>query len=396
MMQIKLNDNFKHLSENYLFSEIKRKRLEYELSHPLAKIIDLGIGDVSLPIPPSVSLAMSRAVFELSDKTTFRGYAPENGYQFLRDAISRHYYDDFKVSLSSDEIFISDGAKDDVSGLCDILGENEIVLPNPIYPVYKDSNLLLGRNINYVYATKENNFLPLPEDLAKKAAYIIYLASPNNPSGAVYSKKQLQKWVCFAAETGSLIIYDSAYEAYITDDSPHSIYEIEGAEKCAIEVASFSKNASFTGVRCSWSVLPSKLVSGGVSLNKLWKRRQATKTNGVSYISQKGAEAVFSPNGKAEIKNNIRYYLENSKIITRLLKEKNIFFTGGISSPYIWFECPFGLSSWELFDLLLNQAKVVGTAGEGFGEGGKNYFRLTAFADREDICEAVDRLEKIF
>lgn len=396
-MNINTNTNFNNIKQTYLFSEIAARVRAYEAEHPDAKIIRMGIGDVTLPLPEEVVNAMVKACQEMGVKETFRGYPPEYGYGFLRDAISIHYAD-LGVSIAPDSIFVSDGAKSDLGNLVDIFGNNPVIIPDPVYPVYVDSNTMSGNKITYINGTKENGFLPSPAELPEgdHKGSVIYLCSPNNPTGAVYDKKALTAWVDFAVSTGSLIIYDSAYEAFIAeDDIPHTIYEIPGAYECAIEVCSFSKFAGFTGVRCGWTVIPDSLKSGEVSIAALWKRRQATKFNGVSYPVQRAAEAALSDEGISACVKNINYYKENAKLITDLLNEKGIFYTGGSNSPYVWLECPEGVGSWEFFDKLLNEVQIVGTPGEGFGKGGDRYFRITAFGSRENTMEAVERLRNI-
>lgn len=396
-MNINTNTNFGNIKQTYLFSEIAARVRAYEAEHPDAKIIRMGIGDVTLPLPQKVVDAMVKACQEMGVKETFRGYPPEYGYGFLRDAISIHYAD-LGVSIDPESIFVSDGAKSDLGNLVDIFGNNDVIIPDPVYPVYVDSNTMSGNNITYINGTKENGFLPSPSELPSgdHKGSVIYLCSPNNPTGAVYDKKALTAWVDFAVSTGSLIIYDSAYEAFIAeDDIPHTIYEIPGAYECAIEVCSFSKFAGFTGVRCGWTVIPSSLKSGEVSITALWKRRQATKFNGVSYPVQRAAEAALSDEGIKACIKNINYYKENAKLITDLLDEKGIFYTGGSNSPYVWLECPEGCGSWDFFDKLLNEVQIVGTPGEGFGKGGDRYFRITAFGSRENTLEAVERLRSI-
>ena len=388
-MKIKLNENFGKIPENYLFSEIARRVDEQRHKNPSKKIISLGIGDVTLPLPECVSYAMSHAAMEMSIRDGFRGYGDTRGLLELRNAIAE-YYKTREILLSLDEIFISDGAKSDLGNLCDLFAENEIVICDPVYPVYLDSNLMSGRKIRFLNATSENGFLPLPENLPKNP-FIIYLCSPNNPTGAVYSREKLKTFVDFAIESGSLIIFDAAYESFISDNSlPHSIFEIEGARECAIEVCSFSKMAGFTGVRCGWTVIPNISV-----LNRLWARRQATKFNGVSYISQVGSIAALSPNGLKENAKNIAYYMENAHILADFLTKKGVFYCGGMHAPYLWLECPRNKSSWEFFDFLLSKACVVGTPGAGFGKNGEGFFRLSSFANRDDILEAVERLNGV-
>ena len=388
-MKIKLNENFEKMPENYLFSEVARRVEAQKRKNPNKKIISLGIGDVTLPLPERVSFAMSRAAAQMSTREGFFGYGDTRGLLKLRNAIVQ-YYKKREVLLHCDEIFISDGAKSDLGNLCDIFGDNEIVICDPVYPVYLDSNLMSGRKIRFLNATRENGFLPSPENLTEKP-FIIYLCSPNNPTGAIFSRKILQDFVDFARESGSLIIFDAAYESYVSDPAlPHSIFELESARQCAIEVCSLSKMAGFTGVRCGWTVIPSDS-----PLNKLWARRQATKFNGASYISQMGAIAALSPDGLLENDKNIAYYMENARILADFLSKKGIFYCGGIHAPYLWLECPCALSSWDFFDFLLTKADIVGTPGAGFGKNSEGYFRLSSFADRNDVFEAVERLNKL-
>lgn len=391
-MKIRLNDNFGRIKESYLFSDIAKKVNAYQAANPGKKIIRLGIGDVTLPLTPCVTRAMQKAVAEQSEKQSFRGYAPEYGYDFIRAAVS-DYYSRRGVSISADEIYVGDGAKSDLGNITDILGDNKILIPSPVYPVYVDSNLMCGREITLINADAENNFLPAPPE--GDTTYVIYLCSPNNPTGAVYTCEGLAEWINYALRTGSLIIFDSAYESYIDGDYPRSVYEIPGARECAIEINSLSKRAGFTGTRCGWTIVPEELESGGVKLGKLWARRQATKFNGVPYVVQRGAEASLSPEGEAECRELIGYYKKNAQIIASALELRGVWFTGGKNSPYIWMKCPGGMSSWEFFDYLLNRIQVVGTPGEGFGAAGEGYFRLTAFGDRSNTEEAAERLKTL-
>lgn len=391
-MKIKLNDNFGRIKESYLFSDIAKKVNAYQAVNPGKKIIRLGIGDVTLPLTPCVTRAMQKAVAEQSEKQSFRGYAPEYGYDFIRAAVS-DYYSRRGVSISADEIYVGDGAKSDLGNITDILGDNKILIPSPVYPVYVDSNLMCGREITLINADAENNFLPAPPE--GDTTYVIYLCSPNNPTGAVYTREGLAEWINYALRTGSLIIFDSAYESYIDGDYPRSVYEIPGARECAIEINSLSKRAGFTGTRCGWTIVPEELESGGVKLGKLWARRQATKFNGVPYVVQRGAEASLSPEGEAECRELIGYYKKNAQIIASALELRGVWFTGGKNSPYIWMKCPGGMGSWEFFDYLLNRIQVVGTPGEGFGAAGEGYFRLTAFGDRSNTEEAAERLKTL-
>ena len=391
-MKIRLNDNFGRIKESYLFSDIAKKVNAYQAANPGKKIIRLGIGDVTLPLTPCVTRAMQKAVAEQSEKQSFRGYAPEYGYDFIRAAVS-DYYSRRGVSISADEIYVVDGAKSDLGNITDILGDNKILIPSPVYPVYVDSNLMCGREITLINADAENNFLPAPPE--DDTTYVIYLCSPNNPTGAVYTREGLAEWINYALRTGSLIIFDSAYESYIDGDYPRSVYEIPGARECAIEINSLSKRAGFTGTRCGWTIVPDELESGGVELGKLWARRQATKFNGVPYVVQRGAEASLSPEGEAECRELIGYYKKNAQIIASALELRGVWFTGGKNSPYIWMKCPGGMGSWEFFDYLLNRIQVVGTPGEGFGAAGEGYFRLTAFGDRSNTEEAAERLKTL-
>ncbi len=392
-MKIEINRHFGDIKESYLFSDIAKRVRAYTEAHPDQKIIRLGIGDVTLPLTASVIDAMHKAVDEMAEASTFRGYAPEYGYDFLRSAIA-DYYGRLGVTLSSEEIFVSDGAKSDIGNIVDILGENEILIPDPVYPVYVDSNLMSGHSVTLIEANEANGFLPMPAGVAEKP-YAIYLCSPNNPTGAVYTRAQLAEWVAFAKKTGSLIIFDSAYESYISEDYPHSVYEIDGARECVIEICSLSKTAGFTGTRCGWTVLPNELTVDGTKLSKLWSRRQATKFNGVPYVVQRAAEMAVSEKGHAEAMEHVAYYMENARILSDFLTRKGIGFTGGKNSPYVWLKCPGGMGSWEFFDYLLQNAQVVGTPGEGFGKCGEGYFRLTAFGSREATLEAVARLDQL-
>lgn len=389
---MKINQNYLKLKDSYLFSQIAEKVRDYESENPNKEIISLGIGDVTLPLVPAVISAMEKALLDMGKKETFMGYGEEQGYSFLRKAVCS-YYDKKGVILSKDEVFISDGAKSDLGNILDIFDvDNTVLIPDPVYPVYVDTNIMAGRKIVYVEGNSKNSFLPLPDKNLK--ADIIYLCSPNNPTGAVYNKEELRKWVEYSLSNKAVILFDSAYEIFVTDSSlPTSIYQIEGAKECAIEFSSLSKTAGFTGTRCGYTVVPKELIRNKVSLNKLWLRRQSTKFNGVSYIVQRGAEAVFTNEGYKQIKGNVDYYLENAKIIADTLYQLNIKFTGGKNSPYIWLKCPRGLSSWEYFDELLTKYNIVGTPGVGFGAKGEGFFRLTAFGDRENVIRAMERLK---
>lgn len=357
---VKLNENYKNVKETYLFSNISKKVSEFQSKNPGTEVIKLGIGDVTLPLPQAVVSALNIAVEEMGQKETFRGYGPYEGYDFLREAIVK-YYEKRNVPIKMSEVFVSDGAKSDLGNILDLFsGDNTVLIPDPVYPVYVDTNIMAGRKIIYLDANEENGFLPLPDYSVK--ADIIYLCSPNNPTGAVYSKEQLSQWVKYAKENGAVILFDAAYEAFIQDeDLPRSIFEIDGAKDCAIEFCSFSKTAGFTGVRCGYTIVPKNLEAGGLNLNQMWFRRQSTKFNGVSYIVQAGAYAVFTQKGQREVKKNIAYYMENAKIIAEALSELGIWYTGGKNSPYIWLKCPNNMSSWEFFDYILEKAHVVGT-----------------------------------
>ena len=396
----KLNEHYQDLKESYLFAEIAHRVAAYEAEHPDAKIIRLGIGDVTLPLGDLAIKGLHEGVDAMASAETFKGYGPEQGYAFLRDAISA-YYARNGVSVDAADIFISDGAKSDTGNISELFdNDNVILIPDPVYPVYVDSNIMNGKKVTYLSGNAENNFLPMPDPSVH--ADIIYLCSPNNPTGAVYNKEQLKEWVDYALNNHAVILFDSAYEAFISDpELPRSIYAIEGAKQCAIEFCSLSKTAGFTGTRCGYTVVPRELVftdSNGqeMSLHAMWNRRQSTKFNGTSYIIQKGAAAVFTEEGMAQCRENIAYYQENARIIADTLKRRNIRFFGGVHSPYIWFECPDGMESWEFFDYLLNNAQVVGTPGAGFGENGKNYFRLTSFNNHENTIAAMKRFEHLF
>lgn len=396
----KLNENYQNLKESYLFSEIAHRVAAYTRNHPGKKVIRLGIGDVTLPLGNLAIQGLHEGVDAMASSDTFKGYGPEQGYEFLRNAISS-YYARNGVSVDAADIFISDGAKSDTGNISELFAaDNTILIPDPVYPVYVDSNLMGGKTITYLSGNAGNQFLPMPDK--KIHADIIYLCSPNNPTGAVYNREQLKKWVDYALENQAVILFDSAYEAFICDpELPRSIYAIEGAKRCAIEFCSLSKTAGFTGTRCGYTVVPRELVflaadGREMSLHAMWNRRQSTKFNGTSYIVQKGAEAVFSPEGIRQCQENIHYYQQNARRIADTLTDKNIRFFGGIHSPYIWFECPQNMESWEFFDYLLNHAQIVGTPGAGFGENGRNYFRLTAFGSHENTIEAMERFRELF
>ena len=388
-MKISINENFGKIKQNYLFSDIAARVKAYKEKNPEADIIRLGIGDVTLPLPEPAVRAMEAASREMGVKETFRGYPPEYGYDFLREAISKHYAK-LGTDIKPSAVFVSDGAKSDLGNLVDIMGDNEIIIPDPVYPVYVDSNLMNGRKVSFVEGSKDNDFLPLPPSDTDIEPSVIYICSPNNPTGAVYSREGLTAWVEFALKTGSLIIFDAAYEAFISEDKPHTIYEIPGADLCAVEVSSFSKFAGFTGVRCGWTIVPDSLESDGIKLSKFWARRQATKFNGVSYVTQSGAAASLSGKGLEDCKANIAYYKRNAAALAEVFTEKGIYFTGGVNSPYIWLKCPDNMGGWEFFDMILNRFGIVGTPGEGFGENGAGYFRLTAFGSYENTLKACE------
>ena len=391
---MKINANYQNLKESYLFSTVARKQNEFAAAHPEADIIRLSIGDVTLPLAPAVIDAMHKAVDEMGAKETFRGYGPEQGYDFLKEAV-QGYYASHNVQLALNEIFISDGAKSDCGNILDIFStDNVVLIPDPVYPVYWDTNVMAGRKVIFMDANEENGFLPLPDPSIH--ADIIYLCSPNNPTGAVYDREGLKAWVDYALANNAVILFDAAYECFVVDENlPRSIFEIEGAKKCAIELCSLSKTAGFTGTRCGYTIVPEELTFEGASLNKMWLRRQTTKFNGVPYIVQKGAAAVFSPEAQAQIQENLSYYKENAAALADALTELGIWYTGGKNSPYIWLKCPNNMGSWEFFDYLLENAHVVGTPGAGFGENGEHFFRLTAFGDKDKTKEAIERIKKL-
>ena len=402
----KINENYLKLPGSYLFSTVAKKEREYRAANPDKKVIKLSIGDVTQPIAPSIIEAMHKAVDEMGHAETFHGYAPDLGYEFLRSAIAAGDYKSRGVDIAIDEIFVSDGAKCDSSNIQEILGlDNVIAVCDPVYPVYVDSNVMAGRtgtynaetgnwsNVIYMPCTEENGFAP---SLPKETPDIIYLCFPNNPTGATITKTELQKWVDYANEKKALIIYDAAYEAYISEaDVPHTIYECDGAKTCAIELKSFSKNAGFTGVRLGYTVIPKELKCGDVMLNSLWARRHGTKYNGAPYIVQRAGEAVYSESGKAELKKQVAYYMNNAKVIKEGLAEAGFSVSGGVNAPYIWLKTIDGMTSWDFFDYVLDKANVVGTPGSGFGPSGEGYFRLTAFGTYENTVEAIERMKKI-
>lgn len=405
---VSLNKNFLKLQENYLFSTIAKKVKKYQEEHPDKQIISLGIGDVTRPIPKTITDKIKEAVEEMNHKETFRGYGPEQGYEFLREKIIKYDYLTRGIDLDIDEVFVSDGSKCDVGNMVDLFDTDNIVaITDPVYPVYLDTNVIAGRsgeynintdkynNIVYIKSTEENNFEPRPDELHRNVD-IIYLCSPNNPTGKAMPRECLQDWVEYANKHHSIILYDAAYEAYIQNENvPHSIYEIEGAKKVAVEFKSFSKTAGFTGLRCAYTIIPKCLKIDGVCLNEMWNRRQCTKFNGVSYVVQRGAEAVYLDEGQKQTKENRAYYQSNAKIIKEGLKEAKLQAYGGIDAPYIWLKVPNNIKSWEFFDILLEKANIVGTPGVGFGPSGEGYFRLTAFGEKENTIEAIKRIKEL-
>lgn len=388
---VKVNEDYQKLQGSYLFSTIAKKVAAYSSANPDKKIIRLGIGDVTRPLTPAVISSLHFAVDEMADEKTFRGYAPDLGYDFLRKAVCDNDYRARRCAIEEDEIFISDGAKPDSGNIQEIFAkDNKIAVCDPVYPVYVDSNVMAGRSICYLPCSADNGFNP---ELPAEDADIVYLCSPNNPTGAAFTKDELQKWVDWANRCGAVIIFDAAYEAYISESNvPHSIYECSGARECAIELHSFSKNAGFTGLRLGYAAVPKDLKRGGVSLNALWARRHATKYNGAPYIVQRAGEAVYSEQGKKEIQGLVDYYMENAGYISDSLTKAGYTIFGGVNSPYIWLKTSDNMTSWEFFDHLLEKANVVGTPGVGFGACGEGYFRLTSFGSHESTKEAVDRI----
>lgn len=392
---MKINPHYAELEESYLFSTISRKVADFTREHPEAKVIRMGIGDVAGPLADTVTRALKEASAQQGKKETFHGYGPEQGYDFLREAV-QGYYAQRGVQLELEDIFIGDGAKSDLGNILDLFdADNTVLIPDPVYPVYRDTNQMAGRRIVYMNANRDNGFLPLPQGGQK--ADIIYLCSPNNPTGAVYDREQLKAWVDYAREQDAVLLFDAAYEAFVQDESlPRSIFEIEGARECAIEFCSLSKTAGFTGTRCGYTVVPGELKRGGASLRQMWLRRQTTKFNGVSYPVQRAAAAVFTPRGLAECREQLAVYQRNARWMTDTLSELGIWHVGGQHSPYVWMACPQGMSSWEFFDQLLTHAHVVGTPGCGFGRNGEGYFRLTAFGTPENTQEAMRRLKEFY
>lgn len=403
---VTVNHNYLKLPGSYLFSTIGKKVRAYKEENPDKEVISLGIGDVTQPLVPAIIDALHGAVEEMAHAETFHGYAPDLGYEFLRRAIAKNDYQDRGCNIAADEIFVSDGAKSDSGNIQEIFGtDNKVAVCDPVYPVYVDTNVMAGRTgeynrvrenfdgVIYMPCRKENGFLP---ELPSEVPDLIYLCFPNNPTGSAITKDELQKWVDYANKNGCVIIYDAAYEAYISEENvPHSIYECEGARTCAIELRSFSKNAGFTGVRLGFTVIPKELVRDGVSLHSLWARRHGTKFNGAPYIVQKAGEAVYSEAGKAQLKDQVGYYMRNAKLIHDELTKAGFSVSGGVNAPYIWLETPDKMTSWEFFDYLLKNANVVGTPGSGFGSHGEGYFRLTAFGTYENTLKAIDRIKSL-
>ena len=388
---MKLNGNYARLSDSYLFSNIAAKVRAYKEAHPDEEVVSLGIGDVTRPLAPDVIREMSAATRDLASEATFRGYGPEQGYAFLRDAIVRHYAEK-GVILRADEIFVGDGAKSDLGNMVELFGRSRVLLPDPVYPAYRDVNVMAGNSIHFAVGNGRNGFKPMPP--YGKRFDIIYICSPGNPTGAVYTRDELKEWVDYALATGAVIFFDAAYEAFVSDASlPTSVFEIEGARECAVEFNSLSKSAGFTGMRCGWTVVPSELADG--ALNKMWLRRQTTKFNGASYVVQRAAAAALGSSGEKQCRESVEYYMSNARVMHEALTAAHIRHTGGVNSPYIWMQCPKGMTSWEYFDLLLNKAAVVGTPGVGFGRHGEGYFRLTAFGNAEKTARAIARLVEV-
>ena len=391
---VKPNMYYNELKDSYLFYNIAQKTRTYVENHPGVKLLRMGIGDVSLPLCDAVIKALHEAVDDQASKSSFHGYMPECGAPFLREAIVK-YYAKRGISLSVEEIFVSSGASDELGDVLDLFDRsNQVLVIEPAYPAYVDANVMAGRKIVYLVSGEENEFLPEPNEKAE--ADIIYICSPNNPTGAVFSRKQLQAWVDYANKKGSIILFDAAYEAFIEDETlPHSIFELDGAETCAIEICSFSKTAGFTGTRLGYTVIPKALKRNGMNINEMWVRNRTTKTNGVSYIIQKGGAAVFSEEGQKQIHENIQIYKKNAKVLMQALDQLGIWYCGGKNAPYIWMKCPRGMKSWEFFDYLLQEIQVVGTPGEGFGACGEGYFRFSTFSSPEDTKEAAKRIVKL-
>lgn len=393
-MNLSANPNFSDLPAQYLFSEVAARVERYRQTHPAAQILQLGIGDVTHPLAPAVIAALHKATEEQADADTFRGYAPVCGYDFLRNAIAASYTA-YGVTVAAEEVFVSDGAKSDLGNLAELFACVPVQVQDPVYPVYADVNRLCGRTVYCLPANAGNTFLPLPDESLPTPA-LIYLCSPNNPTGAVYDRTRLQIWVDYAEQTGSLLIFDAAYAAFVTGDFPRSIFEIPKARNCAVEVNSFSKSAGFTGLRCGYTVIPEELTAQGISLSHLWKRRQATRYNGVPYVVQRAAEAALSKIGMAQCRAALAYVWQNAQTIGAVLKRYALPYTGGVCAPYLWFRCPHAMHSWDFFDLLLEKLQIVGTPGAGFGYAGEGYFRLSAFASAKSVAEAAERVKRYF
>lgn len=392
---MKLNHNFEKLEQSYLFSTIARKVAQFQKENPDASVIRMGIGDVTRPLGEAVEAALVNGALEQGKAETFHGYGPEQGYDFLREAIASYYKEQIGADVNMEDVFVSDGAKSDVGNVLDLFSADNIVLiPDPVYPVYLDTNVMDGRKIVFMQANQENGFLPMPD--GSVSADLIYLCSPNNPTGACYNREQLSQWVRYANEQDAIILFDAAYEAFVQEGLPRSIYEIPGARSCAIEFCSLSKTAGFTGTRCGYTVVPKELTREGLSLHSMWLRRQTTKFNGVSYPVQRAAAAVFTKEGMEGCRANLAVYKENARIMAETLTEMGIWFCGGVHSPYIWMQCPGNMTSWEFFDDLLAKTGIVGTPGSGFGRNGEGFFRLTAFGSTENTKEAMRRLMEVY
>lgn len=392
---MKVNHNYAQLEESYLFQTVNHKVAEYAKAHPERQIIRLGIGDVTQPLPAAITAAFIEGAKEQGKPDTFHGYGPEQGYDFLREKIARYYQNEIHAEVSAGDIFISDGAKSDVGNILDLFDkDNTVLIPDPVYPVYVDTNRMDGRRLVFLQANEENGFLPMPPE--GQEADLIYLCSPNNPTGACYTYEQLTAWVQYAISQNAIILFDAAYESFVTENLPRSIFEIPGARGCAIEFCSLSKTAGFTGTRCGYTVVPQELCRDGMHLHAMWLRRQTTKFNGVSYPVQRAAAEVFTPEGMAGCRANLAIYQNNARIIAETLTKLGVWFVGGKNSPYLWLRCPGGLSSWAFFDELLEKTGIVGTPGSGFGACGEGYFRLTAFGSEANTKEAMKRLEEAY
>jgi len=392
---MKLNHNFEKLEQSYLFSTIARKVAQFQKENPDASVIRMGIGDVTRPLGEAVEAALVNGALEQGKAETFHGYGPEQGYDFLREAIASYYKEQIGADVNMEDVFVSDGAKSDVGNVLDLFSaDNTVLIPDPVYPVYLDTNVMDGRQIVFMQANQENGFLPMPD--RSVSADLIYLCSPNNPTGACYNREQLSQWVHYANEQDAIILFDAAYEAFVQEGLPRSIYEIPGARSCAIEFCSLSKTAGFTGTRCGYTVVPKELKREGLNLHSMWLRRQTTKFNGVSYPVQRAAAAVFTKEGMEGCRANLAVYKENARIMAETLTKMGIWFCGGVHSPYIWMQCPGGMTSWEFFDDLLAKTGIVGTPGSGFGRNGEGFFRLTAFGSTENTKEAMRRLMEAY